>query len=128
MSGEASMRVILIQAREELKIAQDVRHALFLGFFSIEQVVSDFLQEIKRNAGISDGTVKQYNIGMSYKLNVELPLVLKPGHPARQLIPDLDAANKLRNGVVHKGRNVTSRQAGFVIQTADKLIKALTGE
>lgn len=63
---------------------------------------------------------------MSYKINVELPMVFQPNHPIRQLIPDLKAANSIRNKVVHEGRKVTYEEAGAVITAADKLIKART--
>src|ERR1035437_3095034 len=90
-------QALLIKATEELKIAQDYRYALLLAFFSIEQVITDFLEDIKRSAGILDKMIKQYRgeIGISYKINVELPLVLRPDDRVRQLIPDLDRANGL---------------------------------
>lgn len=53
-------------------------------------------------------------------------MVFQPNHPIRQLIPDLKAANSIRNKVVHEGRKVTYEEAGAVITAADKLIKALT--
>ena len=118
---------LLVKALEVLKIANDCRYALLLGFFSIELVVTDLLRHVKEKAGISNNTLKQYEseVGMSYKINVELPLVFEPNHPVRQLIPDLKTANSIRNKVVHEGRKVTYEEAGAVITAADKLIKAL---
>ena len=86
---------MLIKAVEELKIGQDYRYSLLLAFFSIEEVITDFLEDIKGSAGISDRTIKRYrgDIGMSYKINVELPLALSPEHPVRQLIAVLDRAD-----------------------------------
>ena len=123
-------QIMLIKAVEELKIGQDYRYSLLLAFFSIEQVVTDFLEDIKGRAGISEKTIKNYrgDIGMSYKINVELPLALRPDDPVRQIIPALDRANGLRNQVVHKGRDVTFEEAGFVINVGDQLIKGLSGE
>jgi hypothetical protein len=123
-------QAMLVKAVEELKIGQDHRYSLLLAFFSIEQVVTEFLEDIKGRAGISDKTIKSYrgDIGMSYKINVELPLVLRPDDPVRQLIPALGQANGLRNQVVHKGRDVTFAEAGFVINVGDQLIKGLSGE
>jgi hypothetical protein len=122
-------QTILVKATEQLKISQDYSYALLLAFFSIEQVVTELLQDIKRQAGISEATIKDYEaaIGMAYKINVELPLAFKPDHAIRALIPDLKGANTLRNGVVHKGRTATFQEAASVIQTADKLIKAISG-
>ena len=51
--------------------------------------------------------------------------MFEPNHSVRQLIPDLKTANSIRNKVVHEGRKVTYEEAGAVITTADKLIKAL---
>jgi hypothetical protein len=118
---------LLVKATEELKIANDYRYALLLGFFSIESVLNEFLQHIKAKAGISTNTLKQYEgeVGMSYKINVELPLVLQTNHPVRQLIPGLKTANTLRNKVVHTGRKVTYQEAASVVTVADKLIRAL---
>lgn len=123
-------QAMLVKALEELKIGQDYRYALLLGFFAIEQVVTEVLKDVKRSAGISEETIKSYEgeIGMSYKLNVEIPLTFRPEHPVRRLIPELKGANTLRNGVVHKGRSVTYRDAASVIEVADRLIKALASD
>jgi hypothetical protein len=121
----------LIQALEALKISQDYRHALLLGFFSIEQVVTETLEDIKKNAGIPEKTIKNFRageFGVSYRINIELPLVFQPDSPVQKLIPDLDKANVYRNGVVHKHRDPTCEEAAFVIKTGDRLIKALSGE
>jgi hypothetical protein len=131
-SGESipEPQAMLIKAVEELKIGQDYRYALLLAFFSLEQIVTDFLEDVKGSAGISERTIKNYRgeIGMSYKINVELPLVIRPSDPVRQLIPVLDRANGLRNQVVHKGRDVTFEEAGFVINLGDQMIKGLSGD
>jgi hypothetical protein len=123
-------QAMLIKAVEELKIGQDYRYSLLLAFFSVEQVVTEFLEDVKGRAGISDKTIKNYrgDVGMLYKIDVELPLVLPPDDPVRQLIPALGQANGLRNQVVHKGRNVTFEEAGFVIKVGDQLIKGFRGE
>jgi hypothetical protein len=121
----------LIQAFEALKISQDYRHALLLAFFSIEQVVTETLEDIKKKAGIPEKTVKNFRageFGISYRINIELPLVFPPESLVRKLIPDLDKANGYRNGVVHKQRDPTYEEATFVIKTGDRLIKALSGE
>jgi hypothetical protein len=122
-------QALLVKALEELKIGQDFRYALLLGFFSIEQVLTDFLKSIKERAGISEKTIRAYEgeVGMSYKINVELPLVLRPNHPVRDLIPELKGANSIRNNVVHKGHTVNHADAAAVITTADKLMKGLYG-
>ena len=65
---------------------------------------------------------------MSYKINVELPLALRPDAPVRQLLTVLDRANGLRNKVVHKGHVATFEQAGFMINVGDQLIKGISGE
>ena len=124
-------QAILIQALEALKISQDYRHALLLAFFAIEQVVTETLEDIKKNAGIPEKTIKNFRageFGVSYRINIELPLVFPPDSPVRKLIPDLDKANGYRNGVVHKQRDPTYKEAAFVIKTGDRLIKALSGE
>jgi hypothetical protein len=121
---------ILIKAAEELKIGLDYTYAFLLASFAIEQVLTDFLEDVKQQAGISENTIEAYQgeIGMSYKINVELPLVVPANHAVRQLIPDLKGANTIRNAVVHKGRTATHQDAALAIQTGDKLIKALIGE
>jgi hypothetical protein len=128
-SGESipEPQAILVKATEELKINQDYTYALLLGYFSIEHVLTEYLVDVKEKAGISKNIIKNYqgDIGMAYKINVELPLVVRADHPVRQILPDLNAANTLRNAVAHKGRQATMKEAASVIQTADKLIKAL---
>ena len=61
---------MLIKAVEELKIGQDYRYSLLLAFFSIEQVVTDFLEDIKGRAGISEKTIKNYVSGLLSKLGM----------------------------------------------------------
>jgi len=131
--GEAmpGPQALLIRALEALKISHDYRHALLLAFFSIEQVITETLEDIKKNAGIPEKTVKQFRsgeFGVAYRINIELPLVFPPDSPVRKLISDLDKANGYRNGVVHKQRDPTYEEAAFVINTGDRLIKALAGE
>jgi hypothetical protein len=123
-------QTMLIKAVEELKIGQDYRYALLLAFFSVEQIITEFLEERKGHAGISEPTIKKYRgeIGIAYKINVELPLVLRSDHPLRVLIPALGRANTLRNQVVHKGREVTFEEAQFVIGVGDQLIKGFSEE
>jgi hypothetical protein len=121
----------LIQALEALKISEDYRHALLLAFFSIEQVITETLEDIKKKAGIPEKTIKNFRageFGISYRINIELPLVFPPDSPVRKLIPDLDKANGYRNAVVHKRRDPAYQKAAFVIKTGDRLIKALSGE
>lgn len=124
-------QTILIQAVEALKISRDYRHALLLAFFSIEQVVTETLEDIKKEAGIPEKTVKKFRageFGISYRINIELPLVFPPESLVRKLIPELDKANGYRNGVVHKQHDPTFEEAAFVIKTGDQLIKALSRE
>lgn len=121
---------ILIKATEELKIGLDYSYAFLLASFAIEQVLTDFLEDVKRHAGVSENRIKDYQgeIGMAYKINVELPLVVSANHTVRQLIPDLKGTNTIRNAIVHKGRTATYQEAALAIQTGDKLIKALIGD
>jgi hypothetical protein len=123
-------QAILIKAAEELKIGLDYTYAFLLASFAIEQVLTEFLEDVKEHAGISENTIKAYQgeIGMAYKINVELPLVVPANHTVRQLIPDLKGTNTIRNAIVHKGRTATHQEAALAIQTGDKLIKALIGE
>jgi hypothetical protein len=120
----------LIKATEELKIYPDYTYAFLLASFAIEQVLTAFLEDVKKHAGISENTIKAYQkeVGMAYKIDVELPLVVPANHAVRQLIPDLKGTNTIRNAIVHKGRTATYEEAALAIQTGDKLIKALIGE
>jgi hypothetical protein len=131
-SGEAipKPQEVLIKATEELKISLDYNYAFLLASFAIEQVLTDFLEDVKKHAGIPENTIKAYqgDVGMAYKINVELPLVVRADHAVRQLIPDLKGTNTIRNAIVHKGRTATYEEAVVAIQTGDKLIKALMGE
>ena len=120
----------LIKAAEELKIGHNYRYAFLLASFVIEEVVTEFLEDIKRRAGVSDRAIEAYRgeIGIAYKIKVELPLILPQNHPIRRLIPEMTGVNSIRNDVVHRARVPTFQEAGNSIQIADRLIKSLAGE
>ena len=118
---------ILVKALEELKVAGDFRYAFLLAFFSIEQVITDLLRAVKIERGVPPRKLKDHekNIGISYMINVELALVLRRDHPVRALIPQLNGVNTIRNGVVHKSREVNYREAAHAINIASKLMEML---
>ena len=118
---------LLIKAAEELKINRNCRYALLLAFIAAEQAITGFLRNVKTRRGVAPNKLRQYeaDIGISYLMNVELPMVLYPDERIQEVLPDLNGVNTIRNGVVHKIRDVNYAEAASAINTVGKLLQLL---
>jgi hypothetical protein len=117
----------LLKALEELKVNSNYRYAFLLAFFAFEAVISDFLRHIKLGRGVSPGKLKEYekDLGISYMVNIDLPLVTYPDKRIQEILSDLNRVNTIRNGIVHKARDVSQEEAAFAITTVSKLFEIL---
>lgn len=93
----------------------------------MEQIVFHTLKQIKLSKGISNTTIKNFSkdIGISYMINVELPLVFEEYETHRQLFQDVDKIRKKRNDVVHSNEDVSEEEAKFAVETSYKLYTLL---
>jgi hypothetical protein len=117
----------LLKALEELKVNSNYRYAFLLAFFAFEDVISDFLRHIKLRRGVPPGKLKEYekDLGISYMINIDLPLVTHPDQRIQEILPDLNRVTTIRNGIVHKARDVSQEDAAFAITTVSKLFNIL---
>lgn len=90
---------------------QDNFKQLFLDLFIfIEMIVYKFLYEKKRSLGASKTKLDKYEkeLTMSYMLNVELQIFLRPSNDIeKEIIGKIDRLRDIRNKVVHKGRDIS---------------------
>lgn len=117
---------MLVKAIERLKSGRDYDHSLLLAFFSIEQIITELLDETKQRRGVSKARINDSrHVGISYLINVELFLVLPQNHPIWALVPRLNEVNTVRNGIVHKSRHATYDEAFRAIQVGQELTRNL---
>lgn len=119
---------ILLKAKEELYHNHNYRYALLDAFIFIESITSQFIDEIKIAKGISKRKLKEMEreVGISYKINIELPLILENlSLHEKDILRMVDGTRSIRNNVVHKGANVTKAQAEEAIQGAERLMDVL---
>lgn len=65
--------------------------------------MTKYLTNRKIQAGISKTKISNYekDIGISYKLNIELPLLLKVGEKEKEVIAKVESIRKKRNNIIH---------------------------
>ena len=69
---------------------ENYRYAFLLAFFALEDILRDYLRHLETRRGVSATKLKAYekDIGMSYMINVELPMVTHPDQRVQDLLPD----------------------------------------
>ena len=105
---------------------ENYRYAFLLAFFALEDILRDYLRHLKTRRGVSATKLKAYekDIGMSYMINVELPMVTHPGERIQELLPDLKRITTIPNGIVHKAREVTHDDAALAIRAVSTLFSS----
>jgi len=99
-----------------------------VGFAATELAIAQFVNKAKIAKGVSKAKLEDFrrDIGISYMINVDLPLVLHPlAVNERKIIQNVDAVRKKRNDVVHEGAAVSKEEALFAINAASDLFKLL---
>lgn len=121
----------LLRAFEELSINRNPTWALLDIFMVVEIEVAQFVERSKIAKGISRSKLNDYrrDIGISYMLNVDLPLLLSPiSDRERNVLAHADAVRRKRNQVVHAGAVVSAEEALHAINTANDLFGLLKGK
>ncbi|MBB4081153.1 hypothetical protein GGR28_003801 [Lewinella aquimaris] len=116
---------LFIKAKEELFHNKNYKYALLDSFIFIESLVGSLVTSAKIERGLSKSTIKNYekDIGISYQINIELPLLF-PSFVGenKAIISDLNKIRKIRNDIVHKGKVVTGEEAAIAIKTVQKFV------
>jgi len=111
----------LNKAKEELYINKNYKYSLLDSFFCIESILSNFLSEEKIIKGITNKKLKNYKseVGIGYKLNIELPLFISDFNVAvKEMLNNIDKIRGIRNDVVHENKNVTEDEAKLALKFA----------
>ena len=128
LKGEQKITLVdelIIKAIEECKVNKNYKYALLNAFTAVEVVVSDFLTEFKIKNGVSNKKLEEYKseIGISYMLNVEVPMVMKDlSNEGRIILGNVDKVRKKRNAVIHSGAQVSDKEAKEAINAVLKLL------
>jgi hypothetical protein len=122
------VNISLAKAYEELLINKNFNYTLLDAFIAAETLVTDFLYKEKVKRGVSKKKLDNYKteIGVSYLLNVDLPLLIDNiDDQKRQIIGNVDKVRKLRNDFVHNGRQVSEKEALDALNYVLALVKML---
>jgi len=121
-------RQALLKAYEEAYINRNYKYALLECFIAIESVVVGYLTAEKLKRGISKKKVDDYKtqVGISYLLNIEFPLITTLNEDEKKIIFAVNEVRKIRNGVVHEGKDVSEKEAKKSIESVDKLMKLIS--
>jgi len=97
-------RQVLTDSFSKLVLNNDFRQAFLEAFIIIETTISKWVSDRKIASGISKNKLDEYEteIGISYKINVEIPILGSPiSEKEKELLGQLNWARKLRNRIVH---------------------------
>ncbi len=108
-SSPDAMMEFILKAKEEHYIHGNYKYSFIESWTSIEIAIVAFLRMIKSQKGISKNKMDSYEseVGISYLINIELPLVASENQNLVDMIPKVDSIRKLRNKVIHENRNIT---------------------
>ncbi|MFQ5849675.1 MAG: hypothetical protein ACE5JU_03690 [Candidatus Binatia bacterium] len=102
---------LLDSAIEAMQYAHNFRYAVIESFMSVEIVITELLTQLKHKRGASKAKLEDLRdeVGMRYKLNIELPILLENiTEGERRVIADIDWLRELRNDIVHRGKQVVT--------------------
>ncbi len=84
----------------------------YYSFIFIESLIFKFLYKQKLLKGVSKNKLDNYKkeVGIAYMLNVEMLFFLEKAED-KALMGEVDKIRKIRNGIVHDGKDVTKEEA-----------------
>jgi hypothetical protein len=118
----------LLRAFEELTVNENPTWALLDIFMAAELAIAQFVNRSKIAKGVSKTKLEDFrrDIGVSYMINVDLPLLLSPlSAQERKTIECIDSVRRKRNNVVHEGAVVSKDEALNAINAASHLFDLL---
>ena len=119
----------LAEAKHAAFQIKNFKYAILEAFISAETMISSFLNQKKIEAGVSKSKLKDYEteVGISYIINVELPMALGNGINSsdREILGHVDKVRKNRNDIVHKGKIPSEQEAKYAVESVEKLAALL---
>nr|WP_295870391.1 hypothetical protein [uncultured Chitinophaga sp.] len=105
----------LSHALEQYTIKQNYKYAFLEAFLAIESSVEKFLEAKKIEANIPQKNIDDFRreVGIGYKINIELPIALLGNTPSNFniMLNDLNTIRQKRNKIVHQGIGITAAEA-----------------
>ncbi|HLG41407.1 MAG TPA: hypothetical protein VI461_17135 [Chitinophagaceae bacterium] len=122
-SGPKNMGVLnefILKASEELNVHKNYKYSLIESWTALEIAIVSYTTDHKVKKGISKNKIKDYerDIGVSYLINIELPLIHPTNDTAfKNLLSQIDLIRKLRNNAIHENKSVSETDATNAIKT-----------
>ncbi len=117
----SALQEFLLKAREELHVHKNYKYAFIETWTSLEVAIVSYLRNAKLAKGISKSKLDdlESEVGISYLLNIELPLIHHPNDEKfKEILGKVDAIRKLRNKVIHQNKDINSVEAENAYETA----------
>lgn len=123
-------RQTLSGAQRAVSVNRSGKTAVIEAALAMEILVSELVIQHKLSVkdGVSKKKLDEYKkeVGIAYKLNVDLPMILAPMSPEdRQVLAAADAVRKLRNDVVHNTAQPTHEQGEKAVKAVRELFNML---
>ena len=122
---------LLIKALDEFEDNKNFKYALLDSFISAETAIMKFVNKLKLENGVSKNKLDDYKeeVSISYVINIEIPfLVENLTDDERSVLGRINRVRKIRNDVVHNGKNVTEQEAREAINAVFDLLKFIEPE
>lgn len=120
-SGKPDMlSEFILKAREELYVNNNYKYSFLESWTVLEIAIVNILNIRKIKKGISKKKMDDFekDIGISYLLNIELPLTQEVNDGKfKALVSRVNSVRKLRNDVIHKNRGISLDEAREALDT-----------
>jgi len=119
---------LLDRARHTLYRQKHFRGAFLDAFSSAEIQIESFLRAYRISKGVAESVIEQMEgeVGIAYKISIELPTILSPlTQDFRDTLRDLNAIRKVRNQIVHNGREISENEAKEAIDVVARLASTI---
>jgi hypothetical protein len=115
----------LVNAFDELVVRRNAKHAFLEAFITAEAVAGRALRVLKLARGVSKKKLDEYasEVSISYMLNVEVPAFVEQLTEAeRATIGRVNGLRRIRNDIVHNGRQVSEDEAADAVNVVQTFI------
>lgn len=121
--SELTSREQIYTIAREITVNRNFKFALLQAFTYCEILITYFLRKKKLNAGVPKKKLDdlESQIPISYMISVELPCFIQYDNDKRQTLGEIDKIRRLRNEVVHRGCEVSEKDAQSALDALKKL-------
>jgi len=121
--GDLTPREQIYTIAREINVNRNFKFALLQAFIYCENLIAGYLRGKKLAAGVSKKKLDdlESEIPISYMIAIELPCFIPCDRDKRQHLGELDRIRRLRNEVVHRGGEVSEKDARSALDVLEKL-------